>query len=464
MLATDSLLVGAAHMAEGDEAPLATLAIGVPHYTIRVTAICVERRNLGVMAEYILRAMACGLTESGVIADFLGVSHEEVESEIAELSEGHFLMVQSDSKKIALMEKGRIAISNEGLRTAVLREVPCLIDAVTRQALIREPSSLVPRRRLHAGTLVLPAVPARPPRSDELNIADVKASLVNRVIGFDRSLEISRLGRIVRASSLFQSGFVMLKRGVHSVPTFCIDGATSPQLSQHLGAHPALQVLKQQLERQEKKVRHQLTTMDPRLRGQGLVDPAIFMTAVSKYVAWCNEADGGIKTAERSFRETAKELVRRSHWAGEDECHMLLRYATVTATRKLLLVAPGSSALMGLDVIEILKAVGARGVQVELHVSPEDMQSIQRTEDVKVALQRAQIISMPTDSGWCGISCDDAFVFVGCRTSISCTMGKTNALFGTVITNDASSEGLLRSLALSGVPVTVRRPARGLKK
>ena len=138
----------------------------------------------------------------------------------------------------------------------------------------------------------------RAPRSNELNLAEVKASLANTPNPFNRLLEVSRLGRVVRASSLFQSGHLLLRRGGSSVPTFSVNGTVSSQLSQHLGAHAALQMLKQRLDRQEKKVRHQLVTLLPKLRGQGLANSEVFRSATSEYVAWCK---AGATNSKRRF-------------------------------------------------------------------------------------------------------------------------------------------------------------------
>jgi len=452
------LTIVAAHLDEGDAAPLATLEVAVPHYAVRAMAICVERRALSVLGEYILRATASGFRDHLEISGFLGVPLAEVCVELEELSNSFYLTHHCVTGNVNLLEKGRVAISKDGLRDTVLKELPCLVEGVTRR-IVRTPPVLVPRKRLSAGTLALPPIPARPPRVDELSLPGFKEAVAASYDATHRMLEVSRLGRIVRATSLFQSGHMMLRRGTHSPPTICVAGAADSELSHHLGAHPALQLLKKKLETQEKQTRYQITAAWPKMRRQTEVDPAAFRAAISQFAAWSRTTNIKADDASREFVQSGQSLMAKSHWAGGDEFQMLFRYALQTVTRRMLLVAPSQSHLLSPEVIEALHKASARGVRVELYINLEDNQIFHKYLKIDKTSPSFVINPLHSKSGWCGFHWDNTFAVVGCSKTITCSMGRTDVFFGAAITGDTESEVLLRDLSLSAAPVTMKRAA-----
>jgi hypothetical protein len=238
MLVNELVRVVAENMADGDQHPLAVFPAALPYFSVRLSAICVERRELDVFQEFTLRAIQLGFYSASDIGSFLGADVEEVESELRILQED--LFVSLTQSKCILTEKGVVYLSNSGLRRTCEREAGCYVNGVTRKI---EPASpgLVPRRRLPKGTLALPPIPARAPRIGEIGVTGVKAALLSSRAALPRVLEISRLGRIIRTSSLFMGGHLLLRRGKHGVPIICAQGSPVSEYARILGGHPAIQ-------------------------------------------------------------------------------------------------------------------------------------------------------------------------------------------------------------------------------
>lgn len=435
---------------------MAALPAVVPHFFVRLTAICVERRELGVLREFILRAVASGFSSPADIAGFLGVQREEVDAELAELADQFFLQGNDAAAHVELMEKGRSAISKNGIPSVAIREIGCHFNGVTRRV-EQVSGELLPKRRLPAGTLLLPALPARPPRIDELDVAGVKIAMSSTPSGLPRSLEVARLGRVVRTTSFFQLGHLLLRRGVHSVPMICVNGAADSELAQQLGAHPALQGLKSVLERSEKQVRHHLLQLRPKLKNRGTADTAVLRRTLTSFVAWSDSSEEKRAYAEREFSQAATELLQGSHWIGGPESQTLFAWALMNAKDRLIVVAPPSADFLGQDVFDKLREATRRGVKVELHVPTAEARFLLHDDAIRAVLKEVAIIDMNASSGWCGFCCDDNFAVVGSRKGNNSSMGRCEAFFGALVSKDQQPEQLLRDAAItSGAPVIVK--------
>lgn len=94
MQANDALRVVAANLGVGDEVPMAVLPAAIPYFLVRLTAICVERRELGVLHEFILRSIQAGLSDPQDIAGLLGIQRIDAGLEIDQLSNDFFIRIQ----------------------------------------------------------------------------------------------------------------------------------------------------------------------------------------------------------------------------------------------------------------------------------------------------------------------------------------------------------------------------------
>lgn len=461
MLAGETVRVVAASLKDGDEVPMAEVYTAVPHFFVRVTAICVERRELGALREFILRAMGSGFSALIDIAGFLGMRTVEVQAELNAMSAEFFVATSNDTPpKFSLMEKGRVAISRNGLPQVAVREVGCYVNGVTRR-IEQVSGELVSRKKLPAGTLILPAIPARAPRIAELDVLGVKVALLSTRSMLSRSLEIARLGRIMRTASLYLPAHLLLRRGMHSVPMICVNGAVDSDLARLLGAHPALQGLKAVMERSEKQVRHNLLQIRPSLKTRNLTEQTTLRHALNRFVAFSDAGEQQRAVAEREFTQAAEALVKTDHWIGGTEREVLLAWAVMSAKKHLLIVAPPLSSLLQWDLFDDLRAAVRRGVKIEVHVSTNEARAINQDESARAALNGILIVEMVAVSAWCGFCCDQAFVVAGSSMGSNSPMGRCEAFFGVLLSNEPNLQQLLRDVAItSGVPVLKKKKTR----
>lgn len=455
MIATEAIRLAAAHLAEGDEIPSAVASAAIPFFLVRLTAVCVERRDLGVIREFALRALAVGFASGPEMAGFLGVGQQEMDLELESMKAELFISRKA-SGDYQLLEKGRLAISKSGLPRVTDREAACYVNGVTRR-IEQAIGELAPRRRLPDGTLVLPAVPARPPRVEELDLAGVRATMLLAKNSLPRLMEVSRLGRVVRTSNLFATGHLMVRKGAHAVPIICVDGAADSDLARRLGGHPALQALKGCIDRQEKQVRRLLAQVSQKVRGATQLPPDSVRKAIATYVAHI-DADGEEKAkAKMSFLSAAKALTQVTHWASGLEFEVLFGATLMSVQSRLLVVAPSLVELMGSNRTALIKDAVRSGIKVELHLPPSESRVLDRREDLRAGLKGVQIEQLKSASEWFGFCCDDSYTVIGATRHEATSMGRFDYVFGALIVNEP--EKLLRDMAVKfgGIPVTVRR-------
>jgi hypothetical protein len=151
-----------AYTPEGDGPPIRTLSI--PYFSIRLTTICVERREHDVLHEFILRSIYVMQGDALVIGGFFEVEKSEIESEVANQRNDLFLMRRSGEGLLALTKKGIAAISAHGLKRIRERETACCLNGIARR--VEQVADLMPRSNVSNDAFVLPAVPTRPQNCD----------------------------------------------------------------------------------------------------------------------------------------------------------------------------------------------------------------------------------------------------------------------------------------------------------
>lgn len=455
---SETTQVTAAHLKEGDEVPLATLPVAVPHFSVRVTAVCVERRRLSVVAEYILRSTTVGFDRPEEIAPYLGLAREQVVREIQDLERDGYVSVEEAIYGVRLTEKGSAAILADGPRARVVKEISCVINGVTRRTLIVG-VDLLPRRRLQGGTLTLPAVPAKPPRANDLDLPQVKAALAASSNMHYRSLEVSRLGRVLRASTLFQPALLMLRRGAHSAPIISVGGTADLNLARELGAHAALQSLRKKIARQEQTVRHELSAQRSKFRGQGNPSADTLRLALTAAYGWLQADGDDRKTAWSEFTGHVKRLIAKSHWLGAAELDLLQLYAVGSASKRLLLVIPDVAGIVSRDLLLAVGRATSRGVAAEVHMPAEDITAVAGDAELRALLGKVKVSPRPRSSGWCGVCVDSGLAVIGQAKFLASPMGRYSTFFGAAMTDADDGVELLRELVSNSVPVS-RRGAR----
>lgn len=456
MIASDSVRLVAAHLAEGDEVPSAILPAAIPYFLVRLTAICIERRELGVVREFALRALAVGLETSSDLAGFLGIDQQEMDLELDAMQSDMFIGKLA-SGGYHLLEKGKLAISRNGLPSVSEREAACYVNGVTRR-IEQAVGELSPKRRLPDGMLILPAVPARPPHVEELDLAGVRSAMLLSRNSLPRLLEVSRLGRVVRASNLFATGHLMVRKGAHAVPIVCMDGAADSDLARKLGAHPALEVLKTCMVRQEKQVRHMLGQISPKVRGVKHAPPEAVRRVIATFIAFADaEAEGGA-IAKAAFLAEVKVLTQVTHWASSLEFEVLLIASLLSARSRLLIVAPSIAELLGSNRGALVQGAVRRGVKIELHLPAAESRVLDRRQELRPSLDGVQVEQLRSTGDWFGFCCDESYTVIGVSRPESTSMGRFDYVFGALIINE--SEKLLRDTAVKFGAAVVVKPKR----
>jgi hypothetical protein len=459
MRVSDIVRIVAAHLDEDEDPPIAALPAAIPFFLIRLTTICVERRDLGVVREFILRAIQLGFNEARKVADYLGIRPEDAKLEIDLLRDEHFISETGGAKRLALLQKGLAAISVNGLTRVSVREAGCYFDGLKR-SVNTAPGELVPKRKLSSDTLVLPAVPARPPWIEEISVLGVKAAISNSKSQLPRVLEVTRLGRIIRTNTLYMNAFILLRRGAHRAPLISVNGASDSELAQALGGHPAIELVKSTIEKHERMVKRTLTQQLPSLSTVRSMPSAPLREALARFVSLSDASSKAAESAQADFRSAASNLLM-THWVGAPEAQLLFSYAILTAEQPVTVVAPPIAiSLFRLDALESLQILVRRGIAVDLHVAASDDRFSDHEASLRTLLKGVTIHVMPTMGSWYGFSVEGKYELVAASKVATSSTGKSDAFFGALVV--ASDGGrLLRDVAItSGAPVRVKPKRR----
>lgn len=365
------------------------------------------------------------------------------------------------SGRYHLLEKGKLAISKSGLPRVVEREAACYVNGVTRR-IEQTVGELRPKRRLPDGTLILPAVPARPPHVNELDLSGVRSAMFLARNALPRLLEVSRLGRVVRASNLFATGHLMVRKGAHAVPIVCVDGAADSDLARRLGAHPAVEALKTCMERQEKQVRHLLGQISPKVRGVKHAPAESVRRSIATFIAYVDAEAEAVANAKAVFLSTVKALTQTTHWATSLEFEVLLGASLLSARSRLLVVAPSVVELLGSNRATLMQDAVRRGVKIELHLPASESRVLDRRQELRLSLNGIQVEQLKSTGEWFGFCCDDSYTVIGASRPEHTSMGRFDYLFGALIVNE--SEKLLRDTAVKFGAAVVVKPKRTRSK
>lgn len=432
MRISENMRIVAAHVRDGEDVPLAALPAAVPHFLLGLTVVGIERRELSVLREFVLRTILLNLNHPLDIAGFLGVKSAELIQELSDLVDELFIVRDKNGSTYRLLEKGERAISVYGLTKAVVREATCVVNGVTRSVELKS-TYLISKKKLQRGGLVLPAIPARAPKVDEIEVSAVKTTIGMARAALPRVFEVARLGRIIRTTTLFLPGYLLVRRGARSVPTVVLNGSEDEAIAQRLSSHPALQTLRGESEAHELYVKRSLTAMWSGLRGSGYMH-AQARNAISRLVAVADANDTAKATLKKEFIQATQQLVQIPHWICDVEAQAVFFYALIAAKSTVTIAAPAtSSALFNRITLDAIGDAVQRGVKVELHLQPNDFRFSNGGKPDPILANGVELVPMNNTKGWCGFSCDNAFALVGMSKMIKVSMGEFEGFFGAIV-------------------------------
>jgi hypothetical protein len=209
-------------------------AVGLPFYRIAITAHVLEHKPIGPFAEYALRAVGAGITETGEIERLLGLDAAVVDVTLADLVSSDDLALQrdaiSDGGILVLTPKGRTTLEST---TAIVPEEAVI--EIDYDGLLRKPVPyierwLAPVELEKQGLREIPPSPTRPPDLKDIDIAAVENLI--RILGDRREAKRELLTfKALERRRRFQPAVALVYRGQDATDVqvgFAIDGILSP--------------------------------------------------------------------------------------------------------------------------------------------------------------------------------------------------------------------------------------------
>jgi hypothetical protein len=211
--------------------------VGLPFYRIRLRLQTLERKDLGPLEEFALRAVAADITDSAAVGAALGLEGAVLDAAVVELAEREALLIgatnpSSGGSRLTLTERGKDILTNA--QVIVPRER--IVD-IEYDGLLREPAPfltgyLEPRELKSAGIREVPPHPAKRPDLDELRDQIDRIEDLIRQLGGGREQvnEVLAVRSIERRLRVFQHAIALVYRaetGRSTQVAFAIDGHLS---------------------------------------------------------------------------------------------------------------------------------------------------------------------------------------------------------------------------------------------
>jgi len=152
--------------------------VGLPVFRLTTIGLCLIKKDLDPIEEFVLRSIATGIESPEEITGLLGLENAVIESCLSELIRVECLRVVSDSstpkKKIVLTSKGKeIAQQHETIMPLEQAVVFC-VDGLTRKPSFYPSENLLkPRDLKEEGIPEVRAFPSKPPDLNEIDIKDI---------------------------------------------------------------------------------------------------------------------------------------------------------------------------------------------------------------------------------------------------------------------------------------------------
>lgn len=211
--------------------------VGLPFYRIRLRLQTLERKALGPLEEYALRAVAANISDSAEVGSVLGLEGAVLDAALVGLVEREALTIgapddTSRGSPLTITQRGHDILADAELIVARERIVDIDYDG-----LLREPTPFLvgyqePRQLKSAGIREIPPSPARRPDLDELRTQVDRIEQLFRQLGGAREQlnEVLAVRAIERRLRVFQPAIALVYRaeaGRSTQVAFAINGQLS---------------------------------------------------------------------------------------------------------------------------------------------------------------------------------------------------------------------------------------------
>jgi hypothetical protein len=210
----------------------------LPLFRMNLEVLVLEAEDVPPIQEFVLRAVAAGLTDIESIHGFLGIQEAVVTRAAAALMHSDDLVLTGGAAedrrhRMALTRKGSKTVEAAQLVQAVELPIPVFVDGLTRRIVS------VTGRGLHAyrasiaadrGLVEIPASPRRKPRFEEIPADEVKSMLVRETLGRRSRREIVGVVGVGRTTRFARDALALAfraKKGGEMQVSFVVDGRLS---------------------------------------------------------------------------------------------------------------------------------------------------------------------------------------------------------------------------------------------
>lgn len=211
--------------------------VALPMYSVATRLLTLARKPVAVIEEFCLRAVAAGLSDPQMVADFYGLDPRVVNGALAGLAgSDDVALTASDTSRrhvLRLTAKGTATLANLVSIVPEERVVDIPFDAILRR--VREPGgvpTLAPREVRAAGVFSIPPTEVRKPQLADITPETVE-NLLKRIMGdSEAAREVLAVKELVRSERRFVPAVALLfesESGGDYQLAFAIDGILSPE-------------------------------------------------------------------------------------------------------------------------------------------------------------------------------------------------------------------------------------------
>ncbi len=214
--------------------------VGLPVFRLTTIGLCLEKKELDPIEEFVLRGVVAGIESVGQIAGLLGLENSVIESCLSELIRTECVRVPPTSstlqRRIELTKKGRETASAQEKVRPIEQTIVFWVDGLTRKPRFYPPESLhKPRDLKSAGIPEVRAFPARPPELHEIDIKDVIEVVRLDTGKAETPRQLLQISSVERRDQVFLDAVALAYRaeaGGEIQVDFAIDGRLSREHGQ----------------------------------------------------------------------------------------------------------------------------------------------------------------------------------------------------------------------------------------